>query len=330
MHYGLYFDEKAVTKVQASSDEQQQAALAFLTASPGTVLHEVISHQTDEDVALPIVRPELTPIGQALVDATAYRFLADAKAGGQAVAALQNGIGFAENDDLLAAIWEVVSISQVAEMVRDHPDFATFQAEWLAAYRQKVAELLQPEPGHLIHIWQITLRIVAAVVLEEEALFNEGVAQFRQIIDEEVHAEGYLKFIAKNKDGNSFMYQLLGVAALTLAAEAATYAGEPLWQYEQRGVSLTTAVAYIVYYYFFPEKWHWGEEGSQPASQHVREAFTQYGAFVAIAEHRKQPRFAKELLEEMAPLFSELGGLTSLTHFGHAEVEHKKKFLGLF
>lgn len=331
MHYGLFFDEKAVTHShQAPADEVLSAALGYLTAQPATVLREVTVHQTDEELAQQIIRPELTPIGQALVDATAYRFLEDAQAGARAVEALHNGLGFAEQDDPLLAIWGLVSASQVAEMVREHPNFADFQDEWLAAYRGELMDLLQPQAGHVVHIWQVTLRIVAGILLEDENLLDEGVAQFKRIIDEEIHAEGYLKFIAKPKDGNSFMYQLLGVAALSLAAEAATQAGERLWQYEQRGVSLTTAVAYIVYYYFFPDKWRWEEGDKLPKAEDVRQAFAQYGAFVAIAEYRKQPRFASDLLDEMAPMFSELGGLTSLTHHGHAASEPKKKFLGLF
>lgn len=331
MHYGLFFDAEAVAKShQDPADEQISAALSYLTAQPGTLLREVTVHQTDEELPQQIARPDLTPIGQALVDATAYRFLDDSEAGVRAIAPLRYGFGLDRMDDLLMSIWSLISVSQIAEMVRDQPDFLALQSEWLAAYRQKVSELLQPDMGHVAHIWQMTLRIVAGIVLEDENLFEEGSTQFKQIINEEVHAEGYLKFIAKNKDGNSFMYQLLSVAALSLAAEAATHAGERLWQYEQRGVSLTTAVAYIVYYYFFPDKWRWEEDDRLPTAEDVREAFAQYGAFVAIAEHRKQPRFAKELLDEIAPLFSELGGLTSLTHYGQAAAEPKKKFLGLF
>ncbi|QPC84334.1 alginate lyase family protein [Phototrophicus methaneseepsis] len=336
MHYGLFFDQKSVSLAQAdpANDEILQAAQAWLKAASGAPLREAPdSSQVGKDGTRTITKPELDVYGQALNDGLLYRVEGDDEAGIRAVRALEAGLGYEPSETLLEAIWHIVTASQVFEMVRDHEALAAFADAWLARYQQHVPSLLQAEAPPLEQLWQVTLAIVAGVVLEDESLFSQGVSQYKQVIDTQVHAEGYLKFIKTIKDGQAFMQQLLAVAALALAAEAATLVGEPLWQYEARGVGMGTATAYIVYYFFFPEKWPWEEETPEnmPTSEQVRDAFRQYGAFVAIAQYRVAPRFAEQLLDEMAPLFSNLGGLTSLTHQGQDVSQLKrKKFLGLF
>jgi hypothetical protein len=160
----------------------------------------------------------------------------------------------------------------------------------------------------------LTLEIVAAIVLDEEGRFSPAVDQFRHIIDHDIHPEGYIKPVitAEPEEQATFQDMFLTLAALTLAAEAATQAGVDLWAYEKREVGLKTVAAYLLYYYFYPEKWHWK---TAPTEEETRQLFKQYGAFMEIVTYRGQPRGVEMLLDEQRPLFSGLvGGLTTLTH----------------
>jgi len=332
-HTGLFFDAESIAIAQAQRAENAlvQAAWAWLDAAPGAIVREGHTQLKDE-VAQAIRKPTLTPLAGVLVDGLRYRFLNDMAGGSRAVAALREGVGLGQHDTLQAALLEAVAAAQAHEMLHDHPDMGDFAADWRRTYAERTQEMLsaEAEAGFVDGLWLMLLRIVSGVMLEDITLFQSGVDQFRQTVDTQIHVEGYLRFVEKQKSNASFRQMLLGVAALSLAAEAATRAGVDLWRYESRGVSVSTAIAYVVYYYFFPDKWRW-PEASALTAEVVYGLFSQYGAFVGIAHYRTAPRFTDNLLDELAPLFSEsCGGLTTLTHPGSAPAPARKKFLGLF
>ena len=73
-----------------------------------------------------------------------------------------------------------------------------------------------------------------------------------------IHPEGFLKGIADLDDSpGRYEAQVSGSCALVLLAQMAGQVGLDLWSYDNRAVSIFTAVAYTHYYYFFPEKWRW-------------------------------------------------------------------------
>src|SRR5688572_4862344 len=227
VHFGLYFHSEHVAAAQAGrADAPLNAAWEHLAAPP-----------PDE------------PLFAALWLAYRYRFTGDTGAAEQAGAQfLQSGVG---EETTLEALRRLVVSAQVLELLRDSP---AFDPQWLAGFEALVqSHLEQTELLPDAAFWAVTVRITAGIVLENQALFDSGVADFRAIIDrQEIHAEGFLRTVAVSKGSHTLERQLDLVCALSLAAEAASLAGMNLWQHESRGVSVVTAAAYLVFYYFYP------------------------------------------------------------------------------
>jgi hypothetical protein len=102
--------------------------------------------------------------------------------------------------------------------------------------------------------------------------------------------------------------QVLVVEALTLMAEAAEHVGVDLWGYSFRGVSVMTAFSYIMYYYFFPDKWRWDVNITN-------EPFREYGGFLELVNYHAYPKDLKPLLDDLRPIYDPPGGgLTTLSH----------------
>lgn len=123
--------------------------------------------------------------------------------------------------------------------------------------------------------------------------------------------EGHLPAAVEGGDEASLQRQFFVVGALVCMAEAATHAGIDLWGYNYRGISVTTAAAYITYYYYYPTQWRWATIAEEPAKALFKDA----GSFLEIVYRHARPHDLKLLLEEQRPLFNAaLGGLTTLTH----------------
>jgi hypothetical protein len=235
--------------------------------------------------------------------------------GAQAVAHLQAGAGMESENKYLLSMQRAIGAMHAFEMVREHDAWNGQQSDWLGALRTHLHELLSVnEPRPLEAFWQIPLQIAGAIVLEDSEAFTTGTNAFERTINEYLHPEGYFKILVMLKDGKTFQRQQSGVKALVLAAEMARHAGYDLWQYDNRGVSLMTGIAYQVYYYFYPEKWRWEAEDTY-TTEMMQEAFQHGGAYMEIAAERGKPRSVEMLLEERRPLFDAFsGGFTTLTH----------------
>lgn len=291
-HYGLFF---GIDHIKAAQTHRETAPLKAAW----------------ERLAAPL--PD-DPLLAALGYGYRYRFSVDQAAGEQAVAhLLQSG---AADETRLEALRRTVAILQIVELLRDHP---AFDPAWMTRLTHQVNRLLaEPSnPANDAHLWETTLRVTAGVALENETLFNGGLAHFRQFIDSgEIHPEGYLKRITVGKTHRTLERQLDLVAALTLAAEAATLAGVNLWQYENRGTGIPTAAAYLVYYYFYPEQWRWDDPGVYTPDI-TRALFAENGAFLEIVALYTRPtalRGITLLLNEQRPMISRYGGMTTLSH----------------
>jgi hypothetical protein len=101
------------------------------------------------------------------------------------------------------------------------------------------------------------------------------------------------------------------VTALTLMAEAAAHVGVDLWAYQVRGVSVTTAAIYPMYYFYVTDKWQW----EAIAPEQVQAIYRAHGGYLEILHHRLRHKDFKPLLDELRPLYDPYaGGLTTLTH----------------
>ncbi len=326
-HLGLYFGQAEIDNANSQRDKQDnlQSAWQWLLASEGEIIKERKPLQKDAD-PIQVIKPALTAEQSLIEQAFRYRFADDIPAGESAAQFLQHDFKLADQATLLETITHTLLGAHAFEMLRDLMPNAT---HWLNVFADFTGSLLQAydEASYQEKLWLIALSIVSGVVLEDAGLFENGTALFRHVIDNDVHPEGYFKPLVANATHKetAFGDMVLACAALTLAAEAATQAGENLWQYENRDVGINTAVTYLVYYYFYPDKWRWGEDDL--TEEQTQAIFADLGAWIEISTRRVNPRGVELLLDDQRPFFNAyMGGLTTLSHF-----ETKKpKLFGLF
>ncbi|MBI1282286.1 MAG: hypothetical protein GC179_29440 [Anaerolineaceae bacterium] len=294
-HCGLYFTPH---HIQAAHDnvnrEPLQAAWVFLS-----------TQELDNSI---------TNDSQLILHALRYRLSQNGESGHLVVQALLSGYGLNLDSyptyfDALAA---GVTLAHAAELVRDYPDFAPRFAAWQSNYINFV-DILQitPEGSSIVdQVWLGFLNLVSGIVLDTEDRFEAGCEVFRRTV-EQIRPEGYLAAAVEGGDEASLNRQFFVVGALVCMAEAATHAGVDLWNYNFRGISVTTAAAYITYYYYYPTQWRWATLSEEPAKALFHDA----GSFLEMVYRHARPHDLKLLLEEQRPFFNAaLGGLTTLTH----------------
>lgn len=330
-HIALFFGQSNLDEALTFADDPLlQAARDWLTASAGVVIRQPDAPQSDSDPTLPpIVKPALSGLPLAQTQALMFRFQGDESAGRRATQTLLQTT-LEPLPELIPAIQQLILMADIAEMVSDHAAFTPHRDAWLDEWGRVAGHVAATDNADPIAgYWLITLRIVAGVLLDNPDIFAEGVADFQAVINRDIHPEGYFKPLSDPPAGYTFARHLEAVRALTLAAEAATQAGVDLWAYNIRDVSLNTAVTYIVYYYFYPDKWRWG---TPPTDTDVQEQFRQSGAMIEIVTYHGYPRGVELLLEDQRPLYDPFGGgLTTLTHFAtKGPRDTKKKRGGLF
>ncbi len=306
-HYGLYF-----------SEAQGQRAREQRDAEPLRSAWDALRRR----------RPT-TQLLQAQQDALLYRLAGDEAAGARALRSLQaaeqeaaNGVG------QLAQIVALLTQAQCHELLHDHPAF-TARAAWLRSYAERVRVRLNADAEllHVEHMWLNALRLASAIVLEDEGRFTRACDLFRDCVQHDLHFDGFIRAAAQGKRGGSLGRMLLTAQALALCAEAATLAGEPLWHFDDRGVSALTPMPYLLYYYWYPEKWRWDgdsegdkvpQEGdSAPRAEEARELYRRHAGLWELAQAHSPSRDVQLLLDELRPVFDEWGGgPLTLTHAG--------------
>jgi alginate lyase len=289
-HFGLYFTQEHVTLAHQQMDQQPfQAAWHML-----------------ED-------REQTGIAAAQWYGLRYRFNQNQAEGEQAIKALSDSISAPLNDDAiyLDAVTDTLTLAHAFEMVRDHlAFFPTAQDEWLRAYAARISLLdqLPYQTTYTEQLWQGALNLISGIVLEDETRFQTGVGVYQAAIRESIHPEGYVREAVEGKDGGSLLRHVLSIAALSLMAEASWHVGLDLWNYTYRGVSVITAGAYAVYYYYYPDKWRWDTGVST-------DPFLHYGGFLEMLHRHSRLKAMKEMLDDLRPVYDpRTGGLTTLTH----------------
>ena len=306
-HFGLYFSE-----AQGQRAHEQRDAEPLRSAWD----------------TLRLRRPT-TVLLQAQHDALLSRLAGDEEAGARALHSLQaaaaeeaNGVGH------LAQIVALLTQAQCHELLHDHPAFTT-RAAWLRSYAERVRVRLNADAGllHVERMWLNALRLVSAIVLEDKGRFTMACDIFRDCVQQDLHFDGYIRAAAQGLRGESLGRMLLTAQALALCAEAATLAGEPLWQFDDRGVSALTPMPYLLYYYWYPEKWRWdgdseGDEVPQegagaPRAEEARQLYRRHAGLWELAQARSPSRDLQLLLDELRPVFDEWGGgPLTLTHAG--------------
>jgi hypothetical protein len=254
-----------------------------------------------------------------------YRFAGDVATGESALSILNSGMFSAtvyetllgNTAELRDAIFRMLALAQCFELLRDHPAYSLEQrAMWLEIFSGYVDSLRHQvyEPTVLETIWLSALNVVAGVVLERKDWFDIGVAIYQHTVNDSIHPEGYLPKVVNSGDGRSFEKQLSAVVALVLTAAAADCVGVNLWGHTTRGVSVLTAAAYPLYFYFYPEKWPWGETLTE---QYVTCMFRERGGFLEIINQRydRPLKAIKLMLDDLRPIYDcHGGGLATLSH----------------
>ena len=246
-----------------------------------------------------------------------YRLDADEYAGELAIAALERYISEPLTEDItyLDAVAQTMMLGQAFEMTRDHAAWQREgQFEWLNAFQERVNALSTSpyKDTQVENLWMAALVLVSGVLLEREDIFRVGVDVFRRTVDQDISPRGHIPKAVDGEDGGSLYRQMLSISALVLMAEAATHCGVDLWAYNNRGVSVTTAAVYPIYYFYTPEQWKWDAGITQDESQHL---FRRCGGFLEIVNRRTEFKDLKPLLEDLRPIYDPHGGgLTTLTH----------------
>jgi hypothetical protein len=205
----------------------------------------------------------------------------------------------------------LVALANLIEMLRSHPSATP---ALIQLFRHWVDSLSDEHiPSDDASYWHVTLRLAAAVVLDDETLFDQGVKWFEEAIAQ-LHPEGYVREAVEGKHENTFAQQLSIACALTLAAEIGVNNGVDLWATNNRGVSAKTAAAYVLYYLFYPEKWRWTAPGILTADV-IKPLIKERAAFIEIVNARSPLRTADLLLQQNRPLISLTGGgMTTLVY----------------
>ncbi|MBZ0292173.1 MAG: alginate lyase family protein [Anaerolineae bacterium] len=305
-HFGLYFTEAHVKQAreQRAREPFQQAWVLLDHYQPPTVVAAI----------------------QYL--GLRYRFVGDLDAGERALREIESlDVLVDAQQPYIAQVASLAALTQGYEMLCDHPANHGSQS-WHDRFMAALEHLEQPyeQLMHVDLVWLNLLHLVAGIILEDSTRFDQAVETFKRVIDHDVHPEGYISKAVhvpegqENYYGGSLYRMLLTAQALVLTAEAATHAGTDLWQYENRGVSAMTPTPYLLYYYYFPEKWHW-ETGL--ALEPVQAFYREHAGLWDIAQRQLFLRDRKVLLDELQPIYDVWGGgLTTLTH---GTLEHRRR-----
>jgi hypothetical protein len=270
-----------------------------------------------------LIERQLVDLDQALLNAFRYVFDDDSAAGSAALAGAAAHLSAGQQaDNLIDELGQTVQMAQMLELLRDHPEMRADLFPLLVNRVERLA--VDPRSDTLVErLWQHTMRMAAGVVVERADWVAQAAEYFRTTIANEVRPQGFITKAVHGEDGGGMFRQILCAAALVLLAEIGAGVGLDLWRYEVRGVGVSTAAMYPIYYFYTTDKWKW-DPGLKPEA--VQTLFRRFGGYLEILYYRTRHKDLLALLTDLRPVFSPyVGGLTTLTH-GVTE----KKRRGLF
>ena len=294
-HYGLFFTEEHLQRAQKNKGKAPfKAAWEFLS-----IPHEDTNTET-------------------LLNGYRYR-LGDTQAGENAY---QNVMNWLENEALhhdLSDVRLALLMGQTLELIRPHENSTNLIRRWADRAHHQLTSVDDNRPH--AQLIKAVLQMAIGIINEDEESVNAVCGVYRDTIDN-LHPEGYItQIVEQDNESTNFDYQMQATQSLALLAEMAKHIGIDLYSYNKRGVSVTTACAYPLYYYFYPEKWRWSGDPKR-ASEGITEEtaktiFTNHIGFIEIiADHYKPPLKAIQMiLDDVRPCLDPFGGgLTTLTH----------------
>lgn len=249
------------------------------------------------------------PLQQVQWDGWRYRFNADLAAGEQGISTLINLPVPTNTPDLLIAL-------QLHDLLYDHP---AYKGDWLQRCITQFDSL--PQADDIVEkLWQSVVQTAIGVLTQDEARLQDGISVFHWAIDEAIHPEGYLTEAVKvGPEATALERQIKSVQALCLIAEMVKSTN--LWKYNNRGVSITTAATYPLYYFFYPEKWKWNGEEWKPSNgvteADAKQIFKSHAGFLELVRHHYDPplKAIQMILDELRPVYDPFcGGLLTLSH----------------
>lgn len=296
-HFAIYFSAQDLENIkQNSRREPFKSALATLKT------------MTPDD-----------PIAQAVAGGFRWRLLDDADSAAKTRQLLiEQGAGFNIPDEMPYAeqCAVLMAVGHAFEMVRDDERMADdARMGWLRVYDQQVQARLQTpfEALPLLDaIWRTALAIVSSVVIERHGDLVVASEDFKRIINEQIHPEGYMPAIVQHSEGGALIRQLLAAKGLVLAAEAGTQAGLNLWGYELRGISARTPAIYAAAYYEYRESWRWD---TPPDAAENDALYHDHAAFLEMLNRQLRPEILRNTMTKLRPMFDAYGGgMTTLSH----------------
>lgn len=283
-HSGLYFADENLRLAQENRQREPiRSALACLDR-----------HSDD-----PLISAQLAGLR--------YRLFGDAEGATAVIQKLRQTNWSAQPRHLLGWL-------SALETLRDQPAWAPWQSNWFSALetRLKIIAGAVDDAAPLDGLWGGAVMMAAGIVMERAVWFERGAAVYQQAIAARIHPEGFLKGIVDVAGATqSYRRQVSGTCALVLMAEMAWHAGVDLWSFDNRGVTPITATAYLLYYYFYPERWKWESGLTRETTAAV---MRRRGAFIEMVNRRYALPGADHLFADLRPMFSIDGGLTTLTH----------------
>lgn len=278
-------------------------------------------------------------LGRLHIHALRSALMKDQEAGLHGVELLQRGIDtLPEADDPVGQARISFAFMQSFELLRHHPACDAKQQSRVFDWLMQQVMVTQGRMDDLEVVgwlWSGVTLTATGIVLEREELFQQGVDLFRKAVDQAIRPEGYLKEAVDFPEVESMSNQLLAVQALSLIAEMGAQTGVNLWRYENRSVSVLTAVTYPLYYYYYPEAWPWNGDPYRPSAgidlETAQRLFRAHAGFLELARPRyERPlRAIQMILGELRPVYDlYCGGAVTLLH-GQA-VRKRRRLLGWF
>ncbi|MCY4146912.1 MAG: alginate lyase family protein [Chloroflexi bacterium] len=254
--------------------------------------------------------PPAEPLAKAQILALRHILRGEREAGAAALTAIRE-LESTASDARNAAHQQAMSRLSTLAMLRDLPGGE-------AALEVEIAQLplASPQGDALATYWAAVVAMAVGCLRDDDAHIDRATASYRQAIDQHIHPEGYIRGVVdmehKQTEPHGYQRQLSATCALVLIAEMASQRNIDLWAYDNRAVSIHTAAAYTHYYYWFPERWPWGEGLTRAQTE---AALRREGAFYEMVNRHQPPRGIETLFAEQRPLFCAYGGgLTTLTH----------------
>lgn len=205
-----------------------------------------------------------------------------------------------EDDSTLSFSYHFPAMIFAADLLRGAPDWTDEDEEaFISFLRDKALALNTMNRSNNWGNWGLTLVMAAAVYLEDEALFNEGIERWKYFIAHQIDEDGSLPHeIHRNEGQRGLWYTHFTLFPQTIAAEIARVNGVDLYDYvAPNGRSLRQAFETVAPWSLHLDTFPFLAD---PNAGHI--ANPRYISYFEILNARWPNEAATRLLEELRPL----------------------------